>query len=223
MGHPEVWGRAGERLLVVGLTGGIASGKTEVDRALEDLGATVIDADAVARDIVQPGQPAYEACIREFGEGILGPDACIDRASLAALVFSDEEKRRLLNRITHPAIVVEIVRRVNEKAENLRPAEVPAVIIDAALIVDIGATAIFDLLLVVTASEETRLGRMLSDRGMSEDEALSRIYSQIPEEARVDMADLVIRNDGSLEELRQRVARVWEEIAQKAREHHRQQ
>ncbi|MFH1151343.1 MAG: dephospho-CoA kinase [Actinomycetota bacterium] len=217
MGHPEVWGRAGDRLLVVGLTGGIASGKTEVDRALEDLGATVIDADAVARDVVQPGLPAYEACIREFGEGILGPDARIDRASLAALVFSDEEKRRLLNSITHPRIVAEIVRRVNEKAENLLPDDVPAVVIDAALIVDIGATAIFDLLLVVTTPEETRVGRMLSDRGMSEDEARSRIASQIPEDARVEMADLVITNDGSLRELREAVGRVWGEISERAR------
>lgn len=210
-------------MLVVGLTGGIASGKTEVDRALEDLGATVIDADAVARDVVQPGLPAYEACIREFGEGILGHDACIDRGSLAALVFSDEEKRRLLNRITHPRIVAEIVRRVNEKAENLHPDDVPAVVIDAALIVDIGATAIFDLLLVVTASEEARVGRMLSERGMSEDEARSRIASQIPEDDRVEMADLVITNDGTIRELRQTVGRVWGEISEKAREHHRQQ
>jgi dephospho-CoA kinase len=217
LGHPEVWGRAGDRLLVVGLTGGIASGKTEVDRALEALGTAVIDADQVSRDIMRPGEPAYEACVNEFGEGILGPDSCIDRPALASLVFRDEKKRQVLNRITHPAIVAEMIRRVNEKAEGLQPGEVPAIVVDAALIVDIGAAAIFDLLLVVTASEETRERRMLTDRGMSEDEARSRVASQIPEDARVATADLVIRNDGTLQQLREAVALVWEEISERAR------
>lgn len=217
MGHTEVWGSAGDRLLIVGLTGGIASGKTEVDRALEGLGATVIDADEVARGVVQPGWPAYEACIKEFGEGILGPDSCLDRAAVAALVFKDEEKRQILNRITHPAIIGEIIRRVDAKARGLGPGDVPAVVVDAALIVDVGASAIFDLLLVVTASEEARRRRMVTDRQMSEDDARGRIASQIPEDARVAMADLVIRNDGTLHQLKDAVARAWEEISSRAR------
>jgi len=216
LGHSEVWGPAGDCLLVVGLTGGIASGKTEVDREFEILGALVVDADQVARDIVLPGTAAYEKIVGRFGEGILDEAGAIDRAALAGVVFADEDKRLLLNSITHPAIFQEMVRLVRERAENLRPGEVPVVILDAALIVDTGVSGVFDLLLVVTADEEQRVHRLLEMRGMTEDEARSRIASQLDESKRMAMADIVIDNNASIEELRSRVREVWGELSRRA-------
>lgn len=216
MGHSEVWGPAGDSLLVVGLTGGIASGKTEVDKELERLGAFVMDADAVARDVVEPGEPAYHAIVKAFGEDILDDSGAVDRPALAEIIFKDEAKRHVLNGITHPAIFQEMRRRAEAYAENLGPGEVPAVILDAALIVDTGVTGLFDLLVVVTAEEPSRIDRLIETRGMSADEALCRISSQVPDSKRLDMADLVIRNDGSIDELRERVGEAWGEISRRA-------
>jgi dephospho-CoA kinase len=218
LGHPEVWGPAGERLLVVGLTGGIASGKTEVDRALERLGALVIDADAVARDIVEQGAPAYLKVVEEFGPDILDANGDIDRPALAAIVFTDEARRQALNGITHPAIFKEMARRVNEYASAMKPGDPPVAVLDAALIVDTGVTGVFDLLMVVTADQESRVRRLVETRGMSRSEALSRISSQVLDEDRVKMADITIGNDSSMEDLRDSVAKAWDEILRRARE-----
>ena len=217
MGHSEVWGPGGERLMVVGLTGGIASGKTEVAGELTRLGALVIDADEVAREVVAPGATAYGPLVKEFGEDILDDSGEIDRAALAALVFSDDSRRLVLNSITHPAIFTELVRRVNDHAEKLEPGAVPAVVVDAALLADVGASGIFDLMLVVCADDETRLRRLIDSRSMDAAEARSRISSQIPEEARRAVADIVIENDGTVIELRTRVGEVWSEIERRSR------
>ncbi len=216
MGHPEFWGPAGDRLIVVGLTGGIASGKTEVDREFERLGAFVVDADAVARDVVEPGTPTFEAIVREFGKGILGDGGAIDRAALAEIVFADEEKRALLNSLTHPAVFQEMARRVAEYDAGRAGDSVAAVILDAALIVDAGVGGLFDMLIVVTADEESRVRRLVENRGMSEDEARGRIAAQVPETRRIEMASLRIANDGTIEELRERVSEVWREIERRA-------
>jgi len=216
LGHPEVWGPAGEQLLIVGLTGGIASGKTEVDRQLENLGLLVIDADEVARCVVEPGTPTYDTLVKQFGELVLDPQGCIDRAELASIVFSDDEKRMLLNSITHPAIFQEMIRRVRERAETLKKGDVPAVVLDAALIVDTGVSGVFDILAVVTADEKTRVDRMVSDRGMSREEARARIASQTPDSKRIAMADIVIENNGTIEDLRHSVAAAFKDIAERA-------
>jgi dephospho-CoA kinase len=216
LGHPEVWGPAGDKLMVVGLTGGIASGKTEVATELTRRGALVIDADEVARDVVLPGASAYGPIVREFGESILDADGQIDRAALAQIVFGDDGRLLKLNGITHPAINLEIMRRVMEHADGLQDGDTPAVVIDAALIVDIGASGIFDLLLVVSADEETRLRRMVEDRGMDPSEARDRLSSQISDEKRRAMADMLIENDGTMGELRAKVGKVWEEIRQRS-------
>lgn len=217
MGHCEVWGPAGDRLMIVGLTGGIASGKTEAARELERMGALVIDADIVARDVTVPGAVAYLAIEREFGESVLDASRQIDRAALGAIAFADEGKRQLLNSITHPAIFAEIVRRVGEYAECLGGTDVPAVVVDAALIVDVGASSVFDLLLVVTADEECRVERLTGDRGMSERESRDRICAQVPDSQRLEMADLVIENNATLGALRSRVAEAWLEIERRSR------
>jgi dephospho-CoA kinase len=217
LGHPEVWGPTGDSLLIVGLTGGIASGKTEVDRELKRLGALVVDADAVAREVVEPGKPAYETIVREFGDIILDGLGAIDRPALAAIIFNDGEKRSLLNNITHPAIFQEMIRRVRVYADGRGPEDVPAAVIDAALIVDTGVTGVFDLLVVVSAEEESRVRRLVETRGMSESEARGRITSQVPDSKRVAMADIVIENNDTVDDLRAGVSEVWEEISRRAR------
>jgi len=218
LGHSKVWGQAGDRLLIVGLTGGIASGKTEVDRELERLGAVVIDADAVARDVVEPGMAAYESIVSEFGKSVLDGNGAIDRPALAEIIFKDEDRRRTLNSITHPAIFQEMMLRVSKYAEDRGPGDVPAVILDAALIVDTGETGVFDVLVVVTADTESRVRRLIKTRGMSEEEARGRIASQVPDARRVEMADLTIVNDGTLDELRAGVSLAWKEIRCRAQE-----
>ena len=217
MGHPEVWGPAGDHLLIVGLTGGIASGKTEVDRQLEKLGLLVIDADEVARCVVEPGTTTYDTIVGTFGDGVLDSSGCIDRAALASIVFSDDEKRIALNGITHPAIFQEMMRRVSARAETLTEGDVPAGVLDAALIVDTGVSGVFDMLVVVTADEDKRVERMVRDRGMSEPEARDRIASQTPEAKRVAMADVVIENNGTIEDLRRSVAVAFKDMSERAR------
>jgi len=217
LGHPEVWGTAGGRLLIVGLTGGIASGKTEVDRELERLGLPVVDADVLARQVVEPGTPTYDTLVRQFGDCVLDAHGCIDRAALASIVFGDEEKLGQLNSITHPAIFQEMIRRVTERAETLRDGEVPAIVVDAALIVDAGVSGVFDLIVVVTADVETRVRRMTSERGMSQAEARGRIGAQAPDSQRKATADIVIDNDSTIEELYRRVLEAFERIAEQAR------
>lgn len=214
----DIWGPAADRLLIVGLTGGIASGKTEVATELERLGARVIDADVVAREVVKPGNPAYEKIVDEFGKGILDEEGRIARDRLAEIVFADDRKRRLLNEITHPAIFLEIVKQVTEYADGLSAGKVPAVVIDAALIVDAGVSSVFDILLVVTAEDSSRVARLIENRGISEEEARERISSQVPEAERVNMADTVITNNGSIGELRIEVRKVWEQISVEALE-----
>lgn len=216
MGLREIWGPEANRILLVGLTGGIGSGKTEVASELAKLGANVIDADEVARDISLPGTRAYEEIVNEFGDVVLDSSGNIDRESLASLVFGHEDRRRRLNGITHPRIFEEIIQRVRRSAAGTGNGEVPATIVDAALIVDVGASGAFDMLLVVTADEDIRVRRMEKHRGMSEEEARGRVASQVPEAERITRADVVIENNGTLDDLRHRVADAWEEIKKRA-------
>ncbi len=212
MGNSAIWGPAADGLLIVGLTGGIASGKTEVTSRLVALGAMVVDADQVAREVTVPGTEVFRRLVGEFGRGILGAEGGIDRPALAEKVFGNESRRQLLNSITHPAIFAEIVSRVREYGESLGPGDVPVVVVDAALIVDIGASGMFDLLVVVTAEEKTRIRRLTGKRGMCEEDARGRVASQITDRERIDSADIVIENNGSIEELKETVDRVWNEI-----------
>jgi hypothetical protein len=127
VGHSNVWGPAGERLMVIGLTGGIAAGKTEVAGELVRLGACVVDADDIAREVILPGREAYLELLRQLGEHILDDSGRINRTALAEIVFSDAEKRQLVNEITHPAIIAEIVKRVTGYADKLGTDDTPAV------------------------------------------------------------------------------------------------
>jgi len=217
VGNPAIWGSAADDLLVVGLTGGIASGKTEVTTRLVALGAMVVDADQVARDLTVPGTDVFKRLVDEFGPGILGAEGGIDRQALAEKVFGNESRRQILNSITHPAIFAEIIRQVRVYGENLGPGDVPAVVVDAALIVDIGASGMFDFLIVVTAEEKTRIGRLTGKREMSEEDACGRVASQITDNERIASADTVIVNDGNIDELKETVDRVWDEVVRRTR------
>lgn len=213
----EVWGYAGESILIAGLTGGIASGKTEVAKELSSLGASVIDADQVARDVVLPGTDTFRILAGTFGDEILNGEGRIDREKLAQVVFSDEEKRAELNGITHPAIFREIQLRVNSYAAERTEDDPPVVIVDAALIVDVGASSVFDMLIVVVADEPKKIERLMEYRNMSRGEAEGRIAAQLPDSERVRKADLVIENNGDLDELRKKVQSAWAEIRAEAR------
>jgi len=192
-------------VLMVGLTGGIGSGKSEVARRLAELGAVVIDSDRLAREVVEPGTEGLAEVVAAFGPEVLGPDGALDRPALGRRVFADEAARHRLEAIIHP--------RVRARSAELIAAAPPdaVVINDIPLLVESGIGAGFDLLVVVAASEPSRLHRLAQSRGMSAEEARSRMAAQATDEQRRAVADVVLDNDGSLEELRAAVDRLWYE------------
>ncbi|WP_411732968.1 dephospho-CoA kinase [Paeniglutamicibacter sp.] len=191
-------------MLNVGLTGGIAAGKSAVARLLVERGAVLIDADAVARAVVEPGTPGLAEVVAAFGPGILDDAGALDRPALGALVFADESKRQVLNAIVHP-----LVRAEAERLRAAAPGD--AVIVqDIPLLVEGGQAGNFDVVLVVAAPLAERMRRMVEDRGMDESDARARIAAQATDEERAAVADVVINNSGSLAELRQNVTEIWE-------------
>lgn len=195
---------------VIGLTGGVACGKSVVASMFRELGATIIDADQVSRLVVEPAQPAWEEIVERFGEEVLNPDETINRSRLGEIVFRDEEKREELNRITHP----KIIEKIRELIEEHRKKGVEIIIVEAALIVEKGGMKpIISDLIVVTADEETQIKRFTQRLELSREEALIRIKSQMPISEKIKHATYVIDNSGSLEETRERVKKVWEIIS----------
>lgn len=186
----------------VGLTGGIGSGKSTVSQLLADRGAVVIDADAIAREVVEPGTPGLAEIADRFGPGILSPDGSLDRAALAAIVFADPVKRAVLNDITHPRIAQESARRLAAAPSGA------LIVYDVPLLVENGLTEGWDAVVVVDAPEEVRIAR-LGDRGLSEEEARLRIAAQATRDQRLAAADLVVDNAGTPEELAAEVDRLW--------------
>ena len=187
---------------MVGLTGGVGSGKSTVAALFADKGAVVIDADAIAREVVQAGTPGFDAVVARFGAGVVGADGELDRPALAALVFGDDAQRQALNAIVHPLVGAEAGRRA-----DAAPAD-SVVVYDVPLLVENGIRDGFDAVVVVLASIDTRL-RRLAGRGMAEDDARGRVAAQATDEQRRAMADEIIDNDGSLAELRSQVDAVW--------------
>lgn len=186
------------------MTGGIASGKSTVAQMLVDRGAVLVDADEIARAVVEPGTPAWTKIVEHFGNGILLADRTIDRPSLGKIVFGDQAKLALLNEITHP----EVMRRIADRLEELRQTD-NIVIVDVPLLAEVGADGMFDLVVVVTAPEAERIERLRASRGMDEETALARIAAQFKAEDRNAIADWVITNDGTVEQLEQEIARLW--------------
>jgi dephospho-CoA kinase len=197
-------------MLLVGVTGGLGSGKSTVARMLAERGAVVVDADELARRALDPGTRAFEEVCDLFGEGVLTPDGEIDREALAAEVFRDPAKRRALESITHPEVFLVLA----EVVERHRGTDA-VVVFDAALIVETGFHTACDVLVVVTAPEEEQVRRVAA-RGMSEAEARGRIAAQVPSEERESLADVVIRNDGDVTSLQDQVEALWADLRRRA-------
>ncbi|MBI4012531.1 MAG: dephospho-CoA kinase [Candidatus Rokubacteria bacterium] len=188
---------AARPFLLVGLTGGIASGKSTVSRQLAELGCHVIDADVLAREVVAPGQPAWRAIVEAFGQEVLRPDGTLDRPRLAALVFADAEARRRLEAITHPAIQA---RRDAILAELAARGFDGLVVQDAALLIEVGAARRVDRLVVVYADRAVQLERLMRRDGLDRAEAEQRVASQMPLAEKVKLAHYVIDSSDSREE-----------------------
>jgi dephospho-CoA kinase len=196
-------------MLLVALTGGIASGKSTVARRLAEHGAVIVDADQVARQVVEPGEPALARIVEEFGPGVLAADGSLDRPALGAVVFGDPEGRLKLNAITHPA-VSERSHALFAAAGAADPAAV--VVYDVPLLVEAGRTDEFDLVVVVHAPAETRIARMIEHRGMTREEAQRRLSSQATDAERLAIADVVIDADGTLDETLIQADALWENL-----------
>ncbi|MFF7232103.1 dephospho-CoA kinase [Streptomyces sp. 2323.1] len=193
-------------MVKVGLTGGIGAGKSEVSRLLASYGAVIVDADKIAREVVEPGTPGLAAVVEEFGDGVLAPDGTLDRPKLGGIVFADPEKLKALNAIVHPL--------VGARSAELEAAAGPDAVVvhDVPLLTENGLAPLYDLVVVVDAAPQTQLDRLVRLRGMAEDEAKSRMAAQASREQRLAVADLVIDNNGPLEELEPQVRAVWERL-----------
>jgi len=202
-------------LLRVGLTGGIGSGKSEVARRLAERGAVVIDADAAAREVVVPGSPGLARIAAAFGEGVLRPDGSLDRERLGQKVFADPGLRATLNAIVHP-----LVRTWMEEAERAAvraaPPPGPVIVHDVPLLAESRGKAGFDVVIVVDVPPELQVERLVRLRGMAADQARARMAAQASREQRLAVADIVIDNSGSLEDLDRRIAEVWADLERRA-------
>lgn len=198
-------------MLRVGLTGGIGSGKSTVSRLLAERGALVIDADVLAREAVAPGTPGLARVVAEFGPAVLGPDGALDRGALGRLVFDDPERRRVLEGIVHPL--------VRARAAELAAAAPPGTVVveDVPLLVETGAAGRYDLVVVVDLPEDLQVARLAAERGMAEADARARIAAQASREQRRAVADVVLDNSGTPEELVAHVDRLWAELAERVR------
>ncbi|MFF8292197.1 dephospho-CoA kinase [Streptomyces sp. NPDC016309] len=197
-------------MLKVGLTGGIGAGKSEVSRLLSSYGAVVVDADRIAREVVEPGTPGLAAVVEAFGPDILTDGGTLDRPRLGSIVFSDAERLATLNRIVHPL--------VGARSAELEAAAGPDAVVvhDVPLLTENGLAPLYDLVVVVDASPATQLDRLVRQRGMTEAEARARMAAQATREQRRAVADLVIDNDGPLEALEPQVREVWEHLTERA-------
>ncbi|MDJ0346911.1 dephospho-CoA kinase [Streptomyces sp. H10-C2] len=198
-------------MLKVGLTGGIGAGKSEVSRLLASYGAVVVDADKIAREVVEPGTAGLAAVAAEFGEGVLAPDGTLDRPKLGSIVFADPARLQALNAIVHPLVG----RRSAELEAAAGPDDI--VVHDVPLLAENELAGRYDLVVVVDASPGTQLERLIRLRGMDEGEARSRMAAQATREQRLAIADLVITNDGPLDALEPQVKGVWRELRDRLR------
>ncbi|MDQ0796960.1 dephospho-CoA kinase [Streptomyces sp. B1I3] len=197
-------------MLKVGLTGGIGAGKSEVSRLLASYGAVLIDADRIAREVVEPGTPGLASVVETFGPGVLTPDGTLDRPALGAIVFADPGRLAALNAIVHPLVGA-------RSAERERAAGPDAVVVhDVPLLTENGLAPLYDLVVVVDAAPGTQLDRLVRLRGMTDADARARMAAQATREERLAVADLVVDNDGPLEDLEPQVRRVWSELTERA-------
>ena len=197
-------------MLKVGLTGGIGAGKSEVSRLLASYGAVLIDADKIAREVVEPGTPGLAAVVEAFGPEVLTAEGTLDRPKLGSIVFADPERLATLNAIVHPL--------VGARSMELEAAAGPDAVVvhDVPLLTENNLAGLYDLVAVVDASPETQLDRLVRLRGMTESEVRARMAAQATRDQRRAIADLVIDNDGPLEQLEPQVRKVWAELSRRA-------
>ncbi|MEU6394905.1 dephospho-CoA kinase [Streptomyces sp. NPDC046939] len=199
-------------MVKVGLTGGIGAGKSEVSRLLVERGAVLVDADKIAREVVEPGTPGLAAVVEAFGEEVLAADGTLDRPRLGSIVFADADKLAVLNSIVHPL--------VGARSAELEAAAGPGAVVvhDVPLLTENGLAPLYDLVIVVDASPETQLDRLTRLRGMTKEDARARMAAQATREKRREIADVVIDNDVPLERLVEQVDAVWADLRRRAQE-----
>ena len=190
---------------IIGLTGGIASGKSTVSRILQSMGAVAIDADAIAHELAEPGAPLYEAYITHWGAGILTPEGTLDRRKIGDIVFADEDERRWLDDVSHPLLYREVQRRL----AALCTSDVQTVVLDAPLLFEAGWERLADETWVVVLPRDIQLRRLMARNHYTEEEALSRMESQLSQEEKMRRADVVIDNRGSEAQLEKKVQEVF--------------
>ncbi|MFD8285441.1 dephospho-CoA kinase [Streptomyces solisilvae] len=197
-------------MLNLGLTGGIGAGKSEVSRILTSLGAVLIDSDRIAREVVEPGTPGLAAVVAEFGPEVLTGEGRLDRPRLGAIVFNDPERLSALNAIVHPL--------VRDRSAELQSAAGPDAVVvhDVPLLAENNLAPLYDLVMVVDATPETQLDRLVRLRGMAEDEARARMAAQATRAERLAIADVVIDNNGPIEALEPQVGKVWADLVRRA-------
>lgn len=197
-------------MMLVALTGGIAAGKSTVARMFAERGAAVLDADEMVRELQKPGASVYEAIVEVFGPLILQDDGTINRKALGEIVFRDEKDRRRLETIVHPALVA----AVQERVAHLRTQGVSICVVELPLLIEAESERRFDSVVVVTAPEEVQVARLMAERGLTQEEALARVRSQMPLAEKVRRAHFVIENGGDLWETERRVQEIYEVLLQ---------
>lgn len=204
-------------MYLVGLTGGIGSGKSTAADRFAALGCDVLDVDGAAYEIVRPGAPALEDLVARFGRDVLLPDGQLDRPRLARLVFNDDDARRDLDRITHPRVAARIVERIQELVQDHRGTGPHLIVVDHPLLVETDQAARFEAVVVVEADQETRIRRLVEERGLPEADARARIRVQSSDEDRRAVATHVIDNNGDLAALHAQVDEVHADLLDRAR------
>lgn len=205
-GYERILNRKGYGQLIIGLTGGIASGKSTVSAMLAELGAAIVDADQVAREVVLPGEPALREIVQTFGQAVLNEDGTLNRKKLGEIVFADEAKRKRLEGILHPAIREVMSGRISslerENPDRLVVADIP-------LLYESGLDRLYPEVLLVYVPQSVQLERLMKRNGYSEEEARQRLAAQLPIDEKKQKADWIIDNSGSLEDTREQVLQFW--------------
>lgn len=196
--------------MIIGLTGGIASGKSTVAKMFKELGVVSIDTDILARKVVEPGQPAWQAIIREFGPEILDSERRIDRKALAAIVFDDIKKLQILNKITHPAVRALLREQIAEAVQQ----GAKIILIEVPLLFEARFEKEVDKTIVVAVNEQTQFARLMKRDGITRDDAAKRIAAQMPLQEKVQRADMVIENSGTPDETKKQVLDLWQTLKQ---------
>ncbi len=197
--------------MIVGLTGGIVGGKSTVASMFKDLGAKIIDADKLGHSVILPNKPAWKKIVKIFGKDILRNDLTVDRGKLGKIVFTNQALLKKLNEITHPEITKMIKREINSEINKTHNQE-KILIIDAALIYEAKIDRLIDKIIVVYIDEDEQIKRLAIRNNLSKEEALQRIKSQMPMKEKVEMADYMIDNSGSLEKTKEQVEKIWKNL-----------